>query len=147
MTSDGLPTSAQKKGPTAIGLAILGVLVLVIIGAIVVTLTRGSPKAVTTALQGEKKAYVGKWSTKDRDLSADLVIDATGEISYNESSRLRASRGQSGNYEADFLHITAFEGDDILVGRDLRIKVTNKPHVVGDHIEMTANDLLFLRAW
>jgi hypothetical protein len=134
-----------KKGPTAIGMAIIGLCILGIIGSFVVILMRGSPKEVTTALHGEKKDYVGSWSTKDGKHSADLKIDASGEISYNESSSLRATRGESGNYEADFLHITAFEGDDIIVGRDLRIKVTSRPHAVGDHLEMTANDLSFVR--
>ncbi len=148
MTPYGSPTSSLprgKTGPTQVGVAILGVLIIGIAVAIFVIFSRGSPKAVTIALHGEKKDYVGAWSTKDGTLSADLRVDGTGEISYNESSALRASRGQKGNYEADFLHITAFEGDDILVGTSLRIKVTSRPHVVGDHLEMTANDLSFVR--
>ncbi len=142
-----LPTEASKKGPGAPG---IGLIVLCVLGLVASTIwifwrDSTSPKAVTTALRGEKKDYVGKWSTKDSTRSAELDIDAMGEISYNESSALRASRGQSGNYEADFRQITAFEGDDIVVGRQLRIKVTSRPHLVGDHFEMTANDLSFVR--
>lgn len=142
-----MTTSAPqaKTGPTRIGLALIGLIVLVILTTMIVIATRGSPKAVTTALQGDKKDYVGEWSTKDGTHSADIDIDATGEISYNESSALRATRGQIGNYEADDLYITAFDGDDIVVGSDLRIKVTSRPHLVGDHLEMTANDLVFVR--
>jgi hypothetical protein len=139
---------SSKKGPSAIGIGLIVLCVLGIVASTIWIVWRDSrsPEAVTTALKGEKKDYVGKWSTKDRRLTADLDIDAAGQISYNESSALRASRGESGNYEADFLQITAFEGDDILVKRDLRIKVTSKPHVVGDHFEMTANDLSFARS-
>jgi hypothetical protein len=139
----------MKKRPSAAG---IGLIVLCVLGIVASTIwifwrDSRSPETVTTALRGEKKDYVGKWSTKDTTLRADLDIDATGEISYNESSALRASRGQQGNYEADFLQITAFEGDNIVVGRSgsLRIKVTSRPHVVGDHFEMTANDLSFVR--
>ena len=136
-------TLPQKKtGPIPIGVSILGAIVLGLVVAMLAMITGGcgSPKAVTTALQGEKKDYVGKWETKKGETrSADLAIDATGELSYNESSTLRASRGQQGNYECDNQHITAFEGDDIVVGRALRMKVTRKPHVVGDQIEMTVN--------
>lgn len=139
----------MKKGPSAAGIGLIVLCVLGVVASMIWMFWRDSrsPEAVTTALQGTKKDYVGNWSTKDKTLSADLRIDAKGEISYNESSRLRQSRGQTGNYEADFLQITAFEGDDIVAGRsgDLRIKVTSRPHLVGDHFEMTANDLAFVR--
>ena len=50
-----------------------------------------------------------------------------------------------GAYEADDLYISAFDGDDILFGSSLRIKVTSRPHLVGDHFEMTANGMVFVR--
>lgn len=121
-------------------------LVLAVVAALLIGMTRGSPRAVKAALQGEKKDYVGEWTTQDEKLSAELTIDATGEISYDESAALRESRGQQGAYVADDFYIDAFEGDDIVVTWSFRIKVTSKPHVVGDHLEMTANDLIFVRA-
>lgn len=139
------PQPTTKTGPTPLGIAILGLMILAILVMIVSIALRGSPKPVTDALRGEKKDYVGEWATRDSSLSADLEIDATGEISYDESAELRATRGQSGGYQADDLNITAFDGDDIVVGSAFRIKVTSKPHVVGDHFEMTANDVVFVR--
>ncbi len=146
MESPPSPSPPKKTGPTLIGMAILAAMIVALVVTIVVLGIRGSPKSVTEALHGEKKEYVGKWATKDTTLSAELQIEATGDISYDESSALRASRGQSGNLEADQLYIRSFEGDDIVVDPSLRIAVTKAPHLVGDHFEMTANGVDFVRA-
>jgi len=127
---------------------ITGVTIVVLIAImIVLILVRGSrsPSAVVAELHGTKTDYVGSWTTKDRNLSADLSIDATGEISYSESSSLRASRGQTGDFDAHQAQIRAFEGDDIVVSSTLRIKVTSAPHRVDDHVEMIANGITFTR--
>jgi hypothetical protein len=137
---------AEKKGWLPLGVGVIALIVLVIVAAIVVSLTRHSPKAVTAALQGDKKEYVGSWKTKDPKRSADLEIDATGEMSYDESPELQAWRAAPpANYVADDFYIAAFEGDDVVVDSSLRIKVTSKPHLVGDHFEMTANDVEWVR--
>jgi hypothetical protein len=122
-------------------LALIAILIVVI-----VIRDNRSPSAVVAELHGAKTAYVGSWRSKDQTLPADLSIDATGEISYSESSRLRASRGETGDFDAHALQIRAFEGDDIVVDSTLRIKVTSAPHRVGDHVEMTANGIAFTRA-
>jgi len=127
-------------------ITVVTLLALIVIMMVVIFVRDSrSPSAVVAELHAGKTAYVGSWTSKDSALSADLSIDATGEISYNESSRLRASRGEVGNFEADRLQIRAFEGDDIVVSRDLRIKVTSAPHRVGDHVEMIANGITFTR--
>jgi hypothetical protein len=148
MSPDGLPATAPpptRTWPTPIGVVIIVLLVVAVgVVAVVVSLALSrSPKAVTDALHGAKKDYVGSWSAADG--SIDLDIDATGEISYDESSGFRAKRGLHDNYEADDLSIAAFEGDDIVIDSSLRIKVTSPPHVVGDHFEMTANGVLLAR--
>jgi hypothetical protein len=149
MTPHGPPASSlppKETGPSPVVVAVIGVLIIAVLVAVFLAdAFRGSPKTVTTALHGAKKDYVGAWSTKGTGLSASLDIAATGVISYYESEPLRASRGERGDYEAGPSDITAFEGDDIVAGQSLRIKVTSRPHVVGDHLEMTANGLRFVR--
>ncbi|MFO0606701.1 MAG: hypothetical protein U0324_26245 [Polyangiales bacterium] len=104
-----------------------------------------SPRAVVDALHGAKAAYVGSWESVDRNLPADLSIDADGELSYSESSRLRASRGEVGDFDAQQVQIRAFEGDDIVVDSTLQIRVTSAPHAAGGRVEMTANGIVFAR--
>ncbi|MGH7297990.1 MAG: hypothetical protein ACRELB_23830 [Polyangiaceae bacterium] len=152
MTPRGSPAMSPPRtraGPTRIGVAIIALMIVAIVALVVFdALRERSPEAVRSQLRGAKKGYVGSWSSSDRVLSASLDIGATGDISYDESSRLRATRGEAGDLEADDLHISAFEGDDIVVGGftpPLRIRVTSRPHEVGDHVEMTSNGVRFVR--
>jgi hypothetical protein len=86
------------------------------------------PRDVVTAVHGPKRDYVGDWKCEG---GQDFTIDAEGR------------------YDDDGLEnsvpITAFEGDDVVVGNLRRLRVSSPPHRVGDHFEMTADGFTYKR--
>lgn len=134
----------EKRGPTALGVALIVLCVLGILGGIVWSYVSKamSPAAVRTELHAAKKAYVGTWNTKDHAVS--LRIEASGDVYYDESSSYRASKGEAGDLEDDST-IEAFMGDDIAFRSGRRIKVTSPPHDVDGHVVMTADGMSFER--
>jgi hypothetical protein len=144
-----------KKGMGALGivLIILGVLFVLGLGTCiggyfwvkgkVSELVEGgaidltSPPAVTAALAGPKKDYIGNWKAKSG--SSSLDIDSSGQMHYQKS--------RSGNNENINAPIGAFVGDDIEVHMlvKLTIRVTKAPNKKGAKWEMTADGIDFER--
>jgi len=99
-----------------------------------------APPEVVAALEGEKKDYVGDWREKDGGENF-ININANGSI----SAQLKTSGG--GTQKFTNLAIAAFQGDNIEVRLvyPMIIKVTKRPHQVGDRWEMTADGITFER--
>jgi hypothetical protein len=99
-------------------------------------LVLGSPPAVTTALAGAKRAYVGHWRSTG---GSALDIDATGAMTYD--------RREGGSKEKIDLPISAFHGDDIEAKAfvTLTIRVSSPPRRAGGHWEMVADGVTYER--
>ncbi len=96
-----------------------------------------SPPAVTAALGKDKKSYVGTWTSSNGSKIA-IVDDGSIEVV--------RKKGSSSESVTDV--IAEFRGDDIVVKAvfELVVHVTKPPHQVGDHWEMTADDVEFQRS-
>jgi hypothetical protein len=143
-----------KKGMGALGivLIILGVLFVLGIGTCVGgyfwvkgkvsdlvdsgALDLVSPPAVTAALAGPKKDYIGSWTSKR---GSALNIDSAGHMHY--------LKAEGGSNEKLDVSIGAFVGDDIEVHVLVKVTVhvTKPPHKKGSMWEMTADGIDFER--
>ena len=144
-----------KKGLGALGivLIVLGVLFVLGLGTCVGgyfwvktkvsdlveggSLDLAAPAAVTSALAGPKKDYVGSWRSKKGSV---LDVDAAGHLHYE-----KAEGGSSEKLDAP---IGAFVGDDIELHLIVKVTVhvTKPPHKKGTVWEMTADGIDFERA-
>lgn len=104
-------------------------------GAVVVL---ASPPAVVAELAGAKKDYVGAWSSAR---GSTLRIDADGSMKFDKDE------DGDGIKEKITAPIAAFRGDDLEVKMvvTLFVRVTQAPHKVGDHWEMTADGVALER--
>ena len=96
-----------------------------------------APLAVTSALAGPKKDFVGSWTSKKGSV---LDIDSSG--------RLRLQKAEGGGSTKLEAPIGAFVGDDIELHLIVKvtIRVTRPPHKKGSTWEMTADGIDFERA-
>lgn len=95
------------------------------------------PAAVTTALEGDKKDYVGTWTSKSG--ASTLKITKDGMLDYE-----RAETSAKTHLEGPIAEIS---GHDIVlkVGIEFRLKVTTPPHAAGGKFEMVADGITFSR--
>lgn len=96
-----------------------------------------APDEVRAALAGEKRDYVGVWSS---DRGSRLEIREDGALSIRKAERAGSSTQFS-------LPIAAFSGDDIVCRAmvTLNIKVSQPPSRVGGRWEMVAEGITFHR--
>lgn len=96
-----------------------------------------APEEVRAELAGSKKEYIGSW-TSSRGSSLD--IDADGNIKW--------VKDEGGSKQTITAVIGAFSGNDIVIklGLDLKIVVSEPPHRVADHWEMTADRVTLRRS-
>lgn len=101
------------------------------------TLVLVSPPEVKAALAGPKAAYVGAWRGAGGDFSLD--IEADGALRF-----AKKSGGSDSNVNAP---IAAFRGDNIELKAFLTVTlhVTEAPHKVGDHWEITVDGVKMQR--
>jgi len=94
------------------------------------TLVLVSPPEVKAALAGPKAAYVGAWKGAGEN---SLTIDQDGAIAFSKNSG-----GSNSNMNAA---IAAFRGDNIELKAfvTVTLKVSEPPHKVGDHWEITVD--------
>ena len=114
----------QKKATQVMGDAKDGGIVLV------------SPPEVIAELAGPKKGYVGEWRGPDTQLD----VDAQGNVRFE---RVTAA----GSTEKITAPIAAFAGNDMKFRAfiEFTIAVSEAPHEVGDHWEMTAKGVKLRR--
>lgn len=95
------------------------------------------PQAVLTALETDKKDYVGTWTSKSGH--STLAISKDGML---DSNRAETSTKTHLNGP-----IAELDGNDIVMklGIDFRIKVTAPPHPVGSKWEMIADGITWER--
>lgn len=95
-----------------------------------------APPEVVAELAGPKKGYVGMW----RGQNALLDVDAQGNVHYERETA-------NGSTEKINAPIAAFNGNDMKFRAiiELTIPVSEAPHEVGDHWEMTAKDVKLRR--
>lgn len=95
------------------------------------------PAAVKTALDSDRKDYVGTWTSKSGHSTLTITKDGMLDYERGESSAKTHLNGP----------IAEFAGDDVVlkVGIEFRVKVTKPPHPVDGKMEMTADNLTFTR--
>ena len=95
-----------------------------------------SPPEIVAELAGPKKGYVGQWRGNDTVLD----VDAQGNVRFE---RVTAA----GSTEKITAPIAAFDGNDMKFRAfiEFTIAVSEAPHEVGDHWEMTAKGVKLRR--
>lgn len=95
------------------------------------------PQEVVAALEGDKKDYVGAWTSKSGH--STLTIQKNGMLTSD-----RAETQTKTHLEGP---IAEFAGNDIVLkmGIEFRYKVTTPPHAVGAKWEMTADGITWER--
>ena len=157
MTQQGMPPQKKGMSTLSIVLIVIGVLVVLVLGtcaAGAIALQREakkitddmgdgglmlvSPPEVKSALAGPKKDYVGHWKSKK---GSALRISAEGDM------LLEKDEDGDGMKEKIEAPIVSFSGNDIVQKPfiTLTTHVSEAPHNVGDHWEMTADGIKFSR--
>ena len=95
------------------------------------------PAVVRRALAGSRQGYVGSWRSAR---GSTLDIHPDGRLVFDNTERPGSTSRMDGE-------ISAFAGDDIEVFMlvSVTLKVTQAPHEVADHWEMTLDGVRFER--
>ena len=98
-----------------------------------------SPPAVTAALAGPKKDYVGAWKSKSKKSTLEIGADGTVDSQKDEDG--------DGTKESVNVPISQFIGDDFEVKPfiTIRFHVTTPPHAVGSGFEMVVDGVTYER--
>jgi hypothetical protein len=96
-----------------------------------------SPPEVRAELAGAKKDYVGSWTSS---AGSSLKLDADGSLDFQKHEH-------GGGTETLKVPVARFEGNDIVAKPfvTVRLHVTEAPHRVGEHYEMTVEGIHFTR--